>query len=170
MEENQAENVQEPVQQEQTQEEVTSQQAESPQQSHADGSASKQKLQAEINWEQARQALQMQKAEIEELRQRLAQQAQPKVEEEPDEFADMDPSDYVTVEKAQKLAEKKAKIAAKQIVGEYMQQQNLENDQARMRSKHDDYDYVIENYAIPLIKQDPALAHKIQTSRNPAET
>ena len=127
------------------------------------------KTQSEINWEQTRAVLQMQKQRIEELEQRLNSSQKP-VEEEVDEFADLDPSEYVTVEKAQKLAEKKARVAAKQIVGEYMQQQNLSNDEMRMRTKHEDYDFVIENYAVPLIKNDPALAHKIQMSKNPAET
>lgn len=127
------------------------------------------KSKTEINWEQAQYALKMQKQRIEELEQRLASQIAPKVEEK-DEFAELDPSDYVTVEKAQRMAEKKARVAAKEIVQEYMQQQNLVTDEQRMRTKHEDYDFVIETYAVPLIKNDPALAHKIQTSKNPAET
>ena len=126
----------------------------------------------EINWKQAQQALRMQKQKIDELEARLAEQQMQRQQpaDEPDELADLDPSDYVTVEKAQKLAQKKAREEAKKIVSEYMQQQNLNNDEQRMRAKHADYDYVLENYAIPLIKQDPALAYKIQSSKNPAET
>lgn len=126
------------------------------------------KTPAEINWDQTRAVLQMQKQRIEELEQLVNKKAAQVVDE--DEFEELDPSDYVTVEKAQKLAEKKAKSAAREIVGEYMQQQNLNNDEQRMRAKCEDYDYVIENFAVPLIKNDPALAHKIQTSKNPAET
>lgn len=127
------------------------------------------KSKTEINWEAAQNVLRLQKQQIEELTARLNAQ-KPSEPEEHDDLADLEPSDYVTVEKAQKLAEKKARAAAKQIVGEYMQQQNLTNDEARMRTKCPDYDYVIENFAVPLIKNDPALAYKIQTSRNPAET
>jgi len=71
---------------------------------------------------------------------------------------------------AEKLAEKKAKQAAMQMMQQYAQQQNIAQDENRARSKYDDYDYVIENFAVPLIKNDPALAHKIQMSKNPAET
>jgi hypothetical protein len=166
MEESQVESVQENVQ---PQEAVIASEESESQEIQAQGQQ-KQQSQAEINWEHARMALQMQKQEIEDLKQKLASQAAPKVEEELDEFAGLDPTDAITVEQAHRLAEKKAKVAAKQIVSEYMREQNLVNDQTRMRAKFDDYDHVIDTYAIPLIKQDPALAHKIQMSRNPAET
>ena len=128
-----------------------------------------------FHWEQARQALQLQKRQIEELKAQLETKNQVKVEqpEEVDEFADLDPEDYLTVKKAKdmatKLAAKEAAKTAKQIVSEYVQQQNVVQDEARVRSKYEDFDYVIENFAIPMIKNDPALAHKIQNSKNPAE-
>lgn len=129
---------------------------------------------ADHNWDQVRQVLQMQKQEIEELKKRLEEKVKPIPQEEPDELDGLDPQDYVTVEKAAKLAEKKAEKkavqAARQIVEEYIHQQTVQSDEQRMRSKHEDYDYIVENFAIPLIKNDPALAHKIQTSKNPAET
>lgn len=126
------------------------------------------------NWEKANEVLKLQKQEIEELKIRLTEMSQPKQQEEPDEFASLDPDDYLTVGKAKELAKKmaakEAKEAAKQIVHEYAQQQSVAQDEQRMRSKFEDYDYVIENYAIPLIKNDPALAYRIQQSKNPAET
>jgi len=129
----------------------------------------------DYNWEQARQALQLQKRQIEELKAQLEQKAQEKVvqQEEKDEFADLDPEDYLTVKKAKdmatKLAAKEAAKTAKQIVNEYLQQQTVVQDETRARSKYEDFDYVIENFAIPMIKNDPALAYKIQNSKNPAE-
>lgn len=129
---------------------------------------------ADRNWNEVRQVLKTQKEQIAELQTQLAQKNQPIQAEEKDEFSDLDPDDYLTVDKAkrlaEKLAEKKATQAARQMVQEYVSQQNIQNDEQRMRSKHDDYDYIVENFAIPLIKSDPALAHKIQSSKNPAET
>ena len=126
------------------------------------------------HWEEARNVLKMQKQQIEELQGELERLKKPVIQEEPDEFATLDPEDYLTVDKAkkmaEKLAEKKAAQTARQIVEEYMQKQNIQNDESRMRSKYEDYDYVIENFALPQIKADPALAHKIQNSKNPAET
>lgn len=126
------------------------------------------------NWKQANEVLSAQKRQIEELERKLNQINAPKVIEEPDEFENLDPEDYMTVGKAKllakKLAEKQAASTAKQIVDEYIQQQNVAMDEQRMKSKYEDYDFIIENYAIPLIKNDPALAHKIQMSKNPAET
>lgn len=125
------------------------------------------------NWEQTHYVLKMQKQQIEELQAKLAEKDKPISQEEPDEFADLDPDDYLTVDKAkkmaEKLAEKKAAQTARQIVNEYLQQQTVQQDEQRMRSKFDDYDYVIENFALPQIKADPALAYKIQNSKNPAE-
>lgn len=152
-----------PVEETQTQEVVESQQEEAPPTRDVDK-----------NWEQVHQVLKLQKQKIEELESRLAQPPAKLEEQEPDEFAELDPEDYLTVDKAKKLAEKmaekKAKEAARQIVEEYARQQSLSSDEQRMRTKYDDYDYVIENYAIPLIKNDPALAYRIQQSKNPAET
>lgn len=116
------------------------------------------------NWEQARQLMQMQKARIEELERRHA----PTVEK--DELEDMDPEDYVTVAKANKLAEKKAREVAMQAVQQYSREQNITSDEARMRKEEQDYDYVIENFAAQLFRDQPALAYHVQQSRNPAET
>jgi hypothetical protein len=132
-----------------------------------------QKDDQKINWERANEALRIQQQKIAELEAKLSQTAKP-VQEEKDEFADLDPEDYLTVGKAksmaEKLAEKKATEAAKKIVEEYKQQQTLQQDETLARSKYDDYDFVIENYAIPAIKNNPALAYQIQQSRNPALT
>lgn len=127
------------------------------------------------NWEEAREVLRLQKQRIEDLESRLASQNKPmQVQEEEDELEKLDPEDYVTVGKARelatKLATKQASQTAKQVVQEYIQQQQIVQDEQRMRSKFEDYDYVIDNFALPMIKNDPALAYKIQMSKNPAET
>jgi hypothetical protein len=116
----------------------------------------------------------LQKREIEALKERMHQLATPAPKaEEPDEFELADPDDYVTMgkarEMAKKLASREAKHEAKKIIDEYTQQQNIANDELRARAKYEDYDYVIENYALELIKNDPALAYKVQMSKNPAE-
>jgi hypothetical protein len=130
---------------------------------------------AEQNWQEARQVMEAQKAELEALKRQMSEFSAPKQQapaEEPDEFADLDPSEYVTVEKAQRLAEKKAKQAAEKIVGQYLNQdraqRHLNDSETKAREKFDDYDYVINTYVLPAIKNDPALAHKIQNSKDPA--
>jgi hypothetical protein len=128
-----------------------------------------------INWRQANEVMRLQKQRIEELErfQQEAAQKQAPVEE-PDEFANEDPENYITVDKArrmaEKAAEKKAKAYAQQAVQEYAQKQALTLSEERARTKYEDYDYVMKNFAIPLIQNDPALAYKIQQSANPAET
>lgn len=127
------------------------------------------------NWQEANKIMKLQQQRIQDLEARLTQPP-PQVErqEEKDEFAEWDPADYLTVEKAEKLiekrAEKKAEAMVKKHIQEYSQQQQVAISEQHTRSKYEDYDYVVENFAIPLIKSDPALAHKIQTSKNPAET
>jgi hypothetical protein len=128
-----------------------------------------------INWRQANEVMRLQKQRIEELEQeRQYSKKQAPVQEEVDEFADEDPDNYATVGKVlkmtEKAAEKKAKAYAQQAVQEYAQQQAVAMSEERARSKFDDYDYMIENFALPMIKNDPALAYKIQQSKNPAET
>lgn len=127
----------------------------------------------EINWKGANEALRLQRQRIEELEARLSTKQQPEPEEE-DEFADLDPEDYLTIGKArqmaERLSEKKARLAAKQMVAEYAAQQSVVVDEQRMRAKYDDYDHVIDNFVLPELKANPALAYKIQQSKNPAET
>jgi len=126
------------------------------------------------NWQEANRVLKLQQQKIAELEMRLNQPSPIKEEPEKDEFANLDPEGYLTVADARRLAEKtatkQAEAAAKRVVQEYAQQQTVQQDEQRARSKYEDYDYVLENYAIPIIKNDPALAYKVQTSKNPAET
>jgi hypothetical protein len=125
------------------------------------------------HWKQANEVLRLQKQRIEELELRLQQAPQGKTPEEYDEFDKLDPDDMMTVGQAKKyaksLASKEAATTAKQIVQEYIQQEKIVRDEERMRSKYDDYDYVMEHFALPMIKNDPALAYKVQNSKNPAE-
>jgi hypothetical protein len=128
---------------------------------------------SEKNWKMAHEAMSQQKREIELLKQQLHQQQRPP-EVEKDEFEDLDPQEYLTVAKARdmatKLAKKQAQEAARSAIQEYSQQQTLANDEEKARAKYEDYDYVIEKYAKPMINNDPAIAHKIMQSRNPAQT
>lgn len=128
---------------------------------------------AERNWEATREVLELQKQRIRDLEAKVAQQAPPAIEEK-DEFDSMDPNDSITVEQARKLvekrAEKKAEQAAKKIVQEFAQSQQIALDEERSRNKYEDYDYVVKNFAVPLIQNDPALAYQIRMSKNPAET
>lgn len=126
------------------------------------------------NWQQANQVLKLQKQKIEELEEKISQLGKKEELPEVDEFAGIDPEEYMTFDKAKKIAEKvsekRSKAAAKEAVQEYAQQRVIKEDDDRCRGKFEDYDYVIDHFALPMIKNDPALAYKIQTSRNPAET
>lgn len=127
-----------------------------------------------IHWKQAREVMQSQKAEIEALRRQMEELAKVKPPPEPDEFADFDPNDQITFAQATKLAEKKAKQAAevsRQHIEERMQmERKVSNAEAEARSKFSDYDYIVNNFTIPQVQKDPALAHKIAQSSNPALT
>jgi len=125
---------------------------------------------ADHNWQEANQLLRSQKQKIEYLEQKVGELEQVKQSAEPDELAGLEPSDYLTFDKAQKLAEKKAKEAAQHAVESYAKQMTLQQDEMRVRSKYQDYDYVIQNFAGPLIQKDPALAYRVMNSSNPAET
>lgn len=136
--------------------------------------AEPQKSQTDVNWQRANDVMRQQQQELAELRAMINhRQSLPPVEEK-DEFASLDPEEYLTVGKArqmaEKMAEKKANEAAKKMVQAYAQEQRMELGEQQARGKYQDYDYVVENYAIPLIKNDPALAYKVQNSKNPAET
>lgn len=127
-----------------------------------------------VNWKQAREVMQTQKSEIEALKRQIQELATPKPAPEPDEFADLDPNDQITFDQAKRLAEKHAKAAAAHSMRQMEQQMEIgrrvQQSESEARAKHNDYDYVINNFTIPQIQKDPALAHKIQTSPNPALT
>ena len=128
------------------------------------------KKDVDINWERANEVLRLQKQRIEDLELKLAGQTQVKPDET-DYFEGLDDDDGLPVRKAKELKKeiRQAKEEARQVVQNYIQQQTVLQDEQRMRSKYEDFDYVIDNFAIPMIKNDPALAHKIQMSKNPAE-
>jgi len=155
------EKIEQPVQEETVQEEVKQdvKPAESPE---------------NIHWKQAREVMQSQKAEIEALRRQMEDLAKVKAPPEPDEFADFDPNDQITFAQATKLAEKKAKEAAnvsRQHIEQQMQiERKVHNAEAEARAKFSDYDYIVNNFTIPQVQKDPALAHKIAQSSNPALT
>ena len=130
---------------------------------------------ADHNWREANRVMLAQKQELEMLKTQMEAlaKATPPPPPEKDEFDDMAPDDFLTVEKARrmasKMAEKQAKAAAEKSINEYAKAQAIQSDEQRMRAAKNDYDYIIDNFAIPLMKKDPALAYKIQMSKNPAE-
>lgn len=124
----------------------------------------------EKNWIQARKVMKSQQSEIEALREQVN-----KINTVPekDEFSDIDKDDYVTFAQAQRLAEKKAtkeaeRIASK-IIDEKMRVINGKDQEEKTRAKYSDYDYVIDNFAIPMIENNPALANSLKAMPNFAE-
>lgn len=131
------------------------------------------------NWAQARAVLKAQKEELEMLKYQMQQQQQQhkkaaEVEVE-DEIDKLPNDELLTKAQAQKLADKRAEKLIKQRFTEYEhklkeneQARILEDSESRARSKFDDYDYVVENFALPLIKADPAFAYQVKASKDPA--
>lgn len=132
----------------------------------------------EHNWQRVHAVLEAQKAELDSLRTELQKKTvAPEPEEEPDELANLDPNEYFTVAqlremrtKMEQRAERKAIAAAQAAASEVARQQSISIAEQQAKAVHEDYDYVVEHFAIPLIKNDPALAHKVMNSKNPAET
>lgn len=126
------------------------------------------------NWKFAREVMSSQKNEIEVLKRQIQELATPKPPQEVDEFADLDENDTITIAQAKKLSEKQAKKAAEGLVKEYLQKHSTEirvqSAEVEARQKYSDYDYVINTFTIPQVQRDPALAHKIANSPNPAIT
>jgi len=121
------------------------------------------------NWSKARSVMKAQQTEIEALKQQLYKLT-PK---EKEEFDDIDKDDYVTFGQAQRLAEKKAQKEAQriasQIVEEKMSIISGKEQEKLAREKYPDYDYVIDNFAIPMVENNPALAHALKAMPNFAE-
>lgn len=126
--------------------------------------------QAEINWKQANEVMRANQQRIDELERRLVEKERASADEQ-DEFENLDDEDY-TQNKALKKLNKEIRELKKALGNQVVstEQQKINQCEQQARNTHDDYDYVIENFAIPLIKNDPALAYKVQNSKNPAET
>lgn len=124
----------------------------------------------DVNWKKARDIMKAQAMQLTELKKELEGMKSPVR----DEFEGIDKDDYITFEQAQRLAEKNAgKTAhdiASKIVEEKMHLVEGERLEEKARDKYSDYDYVIDNFAIPMIEKNPALAQAIKLSKNCAET
>lgn len=131
------------------------------------------------NWAQARAVLKAQKEELEmlkyQMQQQQLQQKKAEIVEVEDEIDKLPHDELLTKAQAQKLADKRAEKIIKQRFDEYEkrlkeneQARLLEDSETRARGKFDDYDYVVENFALPLIKSDPAFAYQVKNSKDPA--
>lgn len=124
------------------------------------------------NWSQARAVMSAQQTKIQELESKLSQLAEQKQEIE----EKLDPDDYATIQHVDKLAERKVskKAAELQRKIEDLEKKLYEADQTKleneMRSKYEDYDYVIENFAVPMIQKNKALAEALRASQDPYAT
>ena len=120
---------------------------------------------ADHNWAQVRDVLHTQKNKIDELEKKLNEKP------EVDEFEGVDPGEYITFEQHQKLNKKKDQKESKEISDLKDRLRLMENKrhEERMRGKHEDYDYVIENFGIPLVQNNPRLAEAIRTCDDWAE-
>ncbi len=119
------------------------------------------------NWARVRSVLQSQKDKIDQLERMVQENQKPP---DKDEFDNVDGADYATVDMVKKPS-KKVKNLEKEV-GELKHKLQL-NEASRqeelMRSKNDDYDYVIENFGLPLIEKNPALKQTLLQVPNWAE-
>ena len=129
------------------------------------------------NWKEANRVLKSQKQELDALRQQLEEMKVASKPVEVDEFASLDPDDAITVAQARKLAEKQSKAAeerarqaAREVAEEYARNMTLNNLEDKTRQSLQDYDYVVENFAIPMLQGNPSLAAAVQASPNPFMT
>lgn len=118
------------------------------------------------NWARVREVLNSQKSEIEDLKRQVQVNNNP----ETDEFSGVDGEDYATVNMVKKPSKKMKEL---ENTVQQLQQSLKINEATRqeeiMRSKTDDYDYVIENFGIPLIEKTPALKETLLKIPNWAE-
>ena len=121
--------------------------------------------QNDTNWREVRAMMAAQKEEIDRLK------AEKEAERDAAEFKDLAPDDYMTVAKTQRMiekrAEKKAQEIASKIVEESMRKQENNMAEQRMRDKVSDYDYIIENYAVPMLESNKGMAEALRASDNP---
>jgi DNA repair exonuclease SbcCD ATPase subunit len=130
----------------------------------------------EHNWKQARTVIASQQQAVAERDQKINQleqrlnELQLQREEIEDKY---DPEEYATNKHVDKVADKKVTKKTK-VLEEKIH--NLEKklhdaDQKRLESEvaaqYDDYEYVVENFALPMVQKDPALAAALRASPNP---
>lgn len=147
---------------------------EEPQEQNESQGEEKAQNSAEYNWRELRSVAQTQKmeiesqkSEIETLKTRLEEINKPK---EVDEWEGYDPDDYAKVEHVKKstseMKQLKKQLASMQQKLQITEAERKENE---ARSKFDDYDYVIDNFGIPMIKKNPALGQALKALPNWAE-
>ena len=119
------------------------------------------------NWARVRAVLQSQKDKIDQL-ERLVQEG--RIPHEPDELESADGADFATIDMVKKPS-KKVKNLEKQVdeLKHKLQLNEASRQEELMRSSTDDYDYVIENFGIPLIEKNPALKQTLLQVPNWAE-
>lgn len=131
---------------------------------------------ADRNWEEFRSVAKAQKMEIESQREQIEKLTkklegiqQPK-EQEPDEWDGYDPDDYAKVEHVKKSSSEVKKLK-KELASlqQKLNQTEVQRQENETRSKHEDYDYVINEFGIPMIKKNPALAQALKAMPNWAE-
>lgn len=140
----------------QIEEQTTEAEVETPQQTQAD---------QDHNWKQARQVMGAQAKEINELKEALAAMRERKAEVE----EQYDPDDYATYTGVEKKVTKYTKDLQGKIeqLEKKLHQTEQEKLESTMRTRYDDYDYVIEKFAIPMIEKDQSLAASLKASSNP---
>lgn len=121
------------------------------------------------NWREAREVMRSQQLKIAEMEAKMAAMHQQKEEVE-DKY---DPEEYAKLSHVDKMADKKISRKTAELQGkiEQLEKKLAQSEQQKMESdvkaRHDDYDYVIENFAIPMIEKDKALADALRASPNP---
>lgn len=96
--------------------------------------AEKERLQTE--WEKDRQRMAL-------LQEELLRRDRPQVQPEIDEFADIEPGDWMTREKAERLFEKKAEAAAQKMIEKAEAKRRQDEAPQRIKARFGDFDSVV---------------------------
>ena len=118
----------------------------------------------EFNWRRMEQKVQELERKNQELSQTMQEKPSSPKEEVPDELAQLQDDDLITVGQVNKLAEQRAR----QIVSDELNKREKEALPGKVKKQYEDYDQVVTNENIEkLVQEDPDLEHDIKVSINP---
>jgi len=120
---------------------------------------------AEYNWAEMRRKMQEKDQQLEELKRQFSEfnNRKPNAEEE-DELAKLAKDDIITVEQAEKLAERRARKVAEEVI----KQREAATVEERVQLKYPDYADIVSKENIELLKQtEPELAQSLYHMPDP---
>lgn len=126
---------------------------------------SRQRNDAEYNWAEMRRQIREKDQQIDDLKNQFYQMTRRSTQvEEEDELANLAKDDIITVEQAEKLAERRARKIAEEV----FKQREAETVEERVQLKYSDYADVVSKENIELLKRtEPELAQSLYHMPDP---